>query len=121
MGNHRNDRYNYHWNYWYYNLRNHWHNNHWYNRHNNIWNHWYNYHWNNWYYNHWYNNNRDHWHNNNRNDRYRNYNCGYNYCYHYSRNNHCLNLLVVNSYRKGTFNDGIQYLKRHVSMVLTFN
>merc|ERR1712099_234371 len=101
------------------------------------WNHWYNYHWNNWYYNHWYNNNRDHWHdnhwyyrydnhwyNNNRHhwhDNNRNYSCGYNYCYHYSRNNHCLNLLVVNSYKKGTFNDGIQYLKRHVSMVLTFN
>merc|ERR1712110_205035 len=103
--NHRNNRYNYHWNYWYYNNRDHWHDNHGYY----------------WYDNHWYNNNRHHWHNNNRNDRYRNYNCGYNYCYHYSRNNHCLNLFVVNSYRKGTFNDGIQYLKRHISMVLTCN
>merc|ERR1712156_759804 len=98
-------------NHWHNNQRYHWHHNHRYNRHNNIGNHWDNYHWNDnhWYYrydNHWYNNNRHHWHDNNRNDRY----SSYNYCYHYSRNNHCLNLFVVNSYRKGTFNDGIQYL-----------
>merc|ERR1712218_388214 len=86
--NHRNYWCNYHWSNWYYNLRNHWHN---YNR----------YHWHNNYRNHWHNNHWYYWYHNNWNNRHRNHNCRYNY--YCSCNNHCINLYVANSYRKGTF------------------